>query len=121
MAETLTAPIDELVAALIAEGLAATTDPRNAHPPCALVSVESVTPRTSGLVRTTLAVVLIAPGMGNADAIGWIMGTGIPAAWRVLGTRAPGTFGSWTSPHTGVQLLACELRPTAFDQTYVEV
>lgn len=106
--------IAAVIDALAAEGINATADPRNAHPPCAFVKVETITPRTPSLIRAETVITLIAPGPGNADALTWL-DDALAAVWRAIPTRPGARLVAWTSPHTGQDLLAYELRPIASD------
>lgn len=113
----LLAAIQPVIDALITAGVSATGDPRNAHPPCALVSVESMTPRTATGLRAELVIVLIAPGAPNFDALTWL-DSALDKAWQALEIRSSAGMGSYSSPHVGTDLLALELRVPLFDYEY---
>lgn len=93
---------------LTAGGLRATVEVRDAHPPCALVIGRTWRPVTACLVDVTIDVVLIAPGVGNGDALTWLTGA-LEQAWEALGRRVEANLTSWTSPHTGQALLSMTL------------
>jgi hypothetical protein len=100
--------IADTVAALTAAGLTATSEVRDAHPPCALVIPRSAQARTSCLVRLELAVLLISPGPAHGDAMAWL-DRALAMAWQAIPHKPRATLGLWTSPHTGTPLLSYEL------------
>jgi hypothetical protein len=104
----LAAAVAQIVEQLRGVGLSAVTDPRNAHPPCALVLPRTATPRTSCTARVGMEILLIAPGAGNGDALAWL-DTALAAAWHALPVRWPAQLVEWISPHTGTPLLAWSL------------
>ncbi len=100
--------LESVAQALRDAGLAATTDPRNAHPPCALVVPRTVTPRSGCLVRVGVEVLLIAPGPGNGDALAWL-DEALATAWAAMPLRWPAQLVEFVSPHMGTPLLAWSL------------
>lgn len=104
--------LEELVEAVRAAGISTSTDPRDVHPPCALVVARSVTPRTSTRVAIAAEILLIAPGVGNGDALAWL-DDALDTVWGVLPLRWPAELVSTVSPSTGQQLLAYSLTRTA--------
>lgn len=104
----LTALVDELAAALATTGRHVATDPRNAHPPCVLVLPERVEPRTACRFDVELRVLLIAPGIGNGDALA-VLDELLSDVMGALPRHTAAQLAAWTSPHTGEQLLAWQL------------
>lgn len=102
--------LEAIAGKITAEGVAATTDVRNLHPPAVLVLPERVEPRTSCLVRAIIRVVILAPGPGNLDALQWT-DTALSAVWAAVG-RHPAQLASYDSPATGAALLAYEVTIT---------
>lgn len=100
--------VDDLAADLAAAGRPVATDPRNAHPPCVLVLPDRVEPRTSCRFDVELRVLLIAPGVGNGDALD-VLDAMLSDVMAVLPRHAPAQLASWTSPHTGEQLLTWQI------------
>lgn len=112
MAAVVGPVLAELVELLRGAGLNTSTDPRDVQPPCALVVARSVTPRTSTRVAIAAEILLIAPGIGNGDALAWL-DDALGTVWGVLPLRWPAELVSTVSPTTGQQLLAYSLTRTA--------
>lgn len=102
--------LDAIAGKIAAEGVAATTDPRNLHPPAVLVVPETVEPRTSCITRATFRVIAVAPGPGHGDALAWL-DTALTAVWAAVG-RTRARLAAYESPASGVPLLAYELTYT---------
>lgn len=102
------AAVEPIRKALQTAGLSAVTDPRNAHPPCALILPRRVSPINACLTEIELEVLLIAPGPANGDALGWL-DEALTAAYAALPIRPAAQLVAWTSPHTSTQLLAFSL------------
>lgn len=67
--------------------------------------------RSSVLSRVRADVLLIAPGVGNGDAMGWLYDA-LPKAWKALDRRPDAQLVVWVSPHAGTQLLALLMEHT---------
>jgi hypothetical protein len=100
--------LGELVDVIRAAGISTSTDPRDIHPPCALVVARTIRPKTSSRVEVEAEVLLIAPGVGNGDALEWLDGA-LAAVWAALPIRWPAELVATTGPGTGVKLLAYSL------------
>ena len=102
----LQSDLEALAARLTAAGIAASTDPRNVHPPAVLLLPERLEPRTSCKVRAVVRVLVIAPGPGHGDALEWL-DSAADKVWAALG-RMPLQLTSYDAPATGAPLLAYE-------------
>jgi hypothetical protein len=112
MAATVEPALRLLVEALRSAGLNTSTDPRDVQPPCALVVARSIKPKTSTRAAVAFEVLLIAPGIGNGDALAWL-DEALAAVWGALPLRWPAELVSTVSPTTGLQMLAYSLTHTA--------
>jgi hypothetical protein len=108
MASFLAPALSELVEAIRAAGISASTDPRDAVPPCALVMARAITPRTSCRVTVETEILLIAPGPGDGDAIEWL-GDALDATWLAVG-RWPGELTATALGRSKVLQLAYSLK-----------
>ena len=106
----LAAHLADIAGKITAEGVTATTDPRNLHPPAVLVVPETVEPRTSCVYRATFRVIAVAPGPGHGDALAWLDGA-LGAVWAAVG-RSRARLAAYESPASGAPLLAYELTYT---------
>ena len=100
--------LQELVDLIRGAGINTSTDPRDVQPPCALIVARSVRPRTSTRVVVAAEILLIAPGIGNGDALAWL-DEALGLVWDALPLRWPAELVSTVSPTTGQQLLAYSL------------
>lgn len=98
----------DLVAALAAGGLRATDDPRNAHPPCALVTVDRLDPRTPASYQAHLNITVAAPGPASGDALA-LLDDMLAAAEDALPYHCPAQLVAWAVPATGETVLAYTL------------
>lgn len=101
LAETRRAIVD----ALTEHGLRATDDPRNAHPPCALVTVDRVTPRTIQGYEAQLNITVAAPGPASGDALE-MLDAMLGNAEDALPYHCPAQLVAWVVPATGENVLA---------------
>lgn len=107
----LAARTAQLVQTLQQAGLRATADPRNAHPICAYVEPEQISPRNWCASQVTWRVLLIAPAGATADALA-ALDQPLSAAMAALGGIPSARLVSWSSPQTGEGLAAWELTYT---------
>ena len=111
MTHILDAP-KEIADVLAAAGVRATIDPRNAHPPAALVELgETTRDRYCGIV-STLTVSLVSPGPGNLDAIHALDKLAQTVMTALDDAGLPWTSGrmaAYQSPQTGETLPAYQL------------
>lgn len=108
MAPFLAPALGELVDAIRAAGISASTDPRDAVPPCALVMARAIAPRTSCRIAVEAEILLIAPGVGDGDAIEWLGGA-LDATWGAVG-RWPAELTATALGRTKVLQLAYSLK-----------